>query len=52
MIWDGPNYIVQSVARTVAITRPKNLLDQIPDIGDNIKIEYNAGSATVVNADG
>jgi DNA-binding NtrC family response regulator len=46
-IWDGPNYIVQSVAGTVAIAHPKNLLDQLPEIGDTVKIEYNSGSATV-----
>ncbi|HSS98234.1 MAG TPA: response regulator [Terriglobales bacterium] len=51
-IWDGPNYIVQSVAGTVAIAHPKNLLDQIPEIGDNVKIEYNAGSASVTNIGG
>ena len=50
-IWDGPNYIVQSVAGTVAIAHPKNLLAQVPEIGDNIKIEYNSGSATVVSLD-
>jgi|KBSMisStandDraft_5_1062788.scaffolds.fasta_scaffold107179_2 DNA-binding NtrC family response regulator len=51
-IWDGPNYIVQSVAGTVAIAHPKNLLDQIPEIGDNVKIEYNAGNASVTNIGG
>jgi DNA-binding NtrC family response regulator len=51
-IWDGPDYIVQSVAGTVAIAHPKNLLDQIPEIGDNVKIEYNAGNASVTNISG
>ncbi len=50
-IWDGPDYIVQSVAGTVAIAHPKNLLDQIPEIGFTVKIEYNAGTATVRNMD-
>jgi len=50
-IWHGPNYIVQSVAGTVAIAHPKNLLDQVPEIGDNVKIEYNSGSATVMRLD-
>jgi DNA-binding NtrC family response regulator len=51
-IWNGPNYIVQSVAGTVAIAHPKNLLDQIPEIGDNVKIEYTAGTASVTNIGG
>jgi DNA-binding NtrC family response regulator len=50
-IWDGPTYIVQSVAGTVAIAHPKNLLDHIPEIGNNVKIEYNSGTATVSNMD-
>ncbi|HEY6185120.1 MAG TPA: response regulator [Terriglobales bacterium] len=51
-IWDGPDYIVQSVAGTVAIAHPKNLLNHVPEIGDNVKIEYNAGSASVTNIAG
>jgi DNA-binding NtrC family response regulator len=51
-IWVGPTYIVQSVAGTVAIAHPKNLLDHIPGIGNTVKIEYNSGSATVSNIDG
>lgn len=51
-IWDGPNYIVQSVTGTVAIAHPKDLLDQIPEVGDNVKIEYNSGSASVTNLGG
>ncbi len=51
-IWNGPTYIVQSVAGTVAIAHPKNLLDHVPDIGNNVKIEYNSGVATVSNLDG
>ena len=51
-IWDGPTYIVQSVAGTVAIAHPKNLLDHVPDIGNNVKIEYNSGAATVSNLEG
>lgn len=50
-IWDGPDYIVQSVAGTVAIAHPKNLLDQIPEIGFTVKIEYNSGTATVLTMD-
>ena len=51
-IWDGPTYIVQSVAGTVAIAHPKNLLDHVPDIGYNVKIEYHSGVATVSNLEG
>jgi DNA-binding NtrC family response regulator len=51
-IWDGPTYIVQSVAGTVAIAHPKKLLDHIPDIGYNVKIEYNSGQATVSTLEG
>ena len=51
-IWDGPTYIVQSVAGTVAIAHPKKLLDHIPDIGNNVKIEYNSGQATVSTLEG
>jgi CheY-like chemotaxis protein len=46
-IWDGPDYVVQSVAGTVAIAHPKNLLDNIPEVGNIVKIEYNSGTATV-----
>ncbi len=51
-IWDGPTYIVQSVAGTVAIAHPKNLLDHVPNLGNNVKIEYNFGFATVSNLEG
>ena len=47
IIWDGPTYIVQSVAGTVAVAHPKNLLDNSPAVGDNVRIEYNSGTATV-----
>jgi len=46
-IWDGPDYVVQSVAGTVAIAHPKNLLDNIPQVGNVVKIEYNSGIARV-----
>ena len=46
-IWEGPDYIVQSVAGTVAIAHPKSLLNVVPQIGDMVKIEYNSGTATV-----
>jgi len=50
-IWDGPDYIVQSVAGIVAIAHPKHLLDTIPEVGYTVKIEYNSGTATVLNMD-
>jgi CheY-like chemotaxis protein len=50
-IWEGPDYVVQSVAGTVAIAHPKNLLDQVPEVGAVVRIAYNSGTATVSDAD-
>jgi DNA-binding NtrC family response regulator len=51
-IWEGPDYVVQSVAGTVAIAHPKNLLDQVPGVGSVVRIAYNSGTATVSDVDG
>jgi response regulator RpfG family c-di-GMP phosphodiesterase len=51
-IWEGPDYVVQSVAGTVAIAHPKNLLDQVPSVGDVVRVEYNSGTATVSDVGG
>lgn len=48
IVWSSTDYVLQTLSPARVVVHPRNLLSEIPDPGELVRIEYNNGSAEVI----